>query len=107
MNTIKIKGRIGQEPKNGISKAGKAWCSFSIADSMGKDKPTIWWRCMSSGETAENIADNYHKGSLIEVEGKVNESEWQGNKQLDVFVFKVFGDEPITSAEQFGEDIPY
>ena len=112
MNRINIKGRIGQEPKNGISKAGKAWCSFSVADSEGKDKPTIWWRCMASGAAAETVADHYHKGSKIEVEGKISENEWQGQKQFQVFVFKVIGEcAPITSADQFGssvdEDIPY
>ena len=106
MNRINIKGRIGQEPKNGISQAGKAWASFSVADSEGKDKPTIWWRCMASGNTAETIADHYHKGSKIEVEGKISEKEWQGQKQFQVFVFKVIGEgEPIKSADHFGQEV--
>ena len=106
MNRITIEGRIGKEPKNGIGKTGKAWCSFSIADSESKEKPTIWWRCMASGATAETVADNYHKGSKIKVEGKVSESEWNGQKQLDVFVFKVLGDAPpIRSADDFGQEV--
>ena len=106
MNRITIKGFLGQDPKNGIGQAsGKAWASFSIADSEGRDKPTIWWRCMASGENAEFIADNWRKGSRVEVEGKVSEKEWQGKKSLDVFVFKILGKEPITSADQFGNDV--
>ena len=105
-NKLVVKGRVGQEPKNGISQAGKAWASFSVADSEGKDKPTIWWHCMASGATAEKIADHYHKGSKIEVEGKISENEWQGQKRLQVFVFKVIGEgDTIKSADQFGQEV--
>lgn len=51
--------------------------SFSVADSQGKDKPTIWWRCQLFGKRAESLAPYLMKGQAVTVSGTVTEREYQ------------------------------
>ena len=73
---------------------GDPICSFSVADSMGKDKPTIWWNCSLFGKRAEALSQYLTKGQQVTVIGNVTEREWTDKdggkrKSMDVRVSDV------------------
>jgi len=55
---------------------GDPVCNFSIADSQGREKPTIWWRCQLFGKRAESLATYLTKGQAVTVSGTVTEREY-------------------------------
>jgi len=65
--------------------------SFSVADSQGKDKPTIWWNAQLFGKRAESLQQYLTKGQAVTVSGTVTEREWtdkdrQKRKSMDIRV---------------------
>ena len=76
MNIICIAGSLGRDieikPTSGNDKVG----NFSVADSQGKDKPTIWWNCSLFGKRAESLAPYLIKGQAVTISGNVTEREW-------------------------------
>lgn len=76
MNIITIAGRVGKEPELRHTQAGEAVLGFSVADDMGKDKGTIWWRCNLWGKRADTLAQYITKGSSVTVVGQVAERKW-------------------------------
>ena len=68
---------------------GDAVASFSVADSQGKDKPTIWWNASLFGKRAESLAPYLTKGQAVTVSGSVTEREWtdkEGGKRKSMDV---------------------
>ena len=55
---------------------GTPVASFSVADSQGRDKPTLWWRCQLWGKRAESLAPYLTKGQAVTVSGTVTEREY-------------------------------
>ena len=45
MNSITIAGALGKDSELRSIPSGEQVLSFSVADSQGRDKPTIWWNC--------------------------------------------------------------
>jgi single-strand DNA-binding protein len=76
MNSISIAGVLGKDSDMRSMPNGDAVCNFSIADSMGKDKPTIWWNCQLMGKRAESLGRYLVKGQAVTVSGSVSEREW-------------------------------
>jgi single-strand DNA-binding protein len=65
-----------------------------VADSQGRDKPTIWWNCSLFGKRAEALAQYLTKGQSVTVVGTITEREWadkEGNKRksMDVRVSEI------------------
>lgn len=77
MNVITIAGQLGKDTEVRYTPAGKAVGTFSVADSQGKDKPTIWWRCQIWDKRAEALAPYLLKGQSVTVTGTVTEREYQ------------------------------
>lgn len=76
MNNITIAGPIGRDAEIRYLPDGSAVAGFSVADSQGKDKPTIWWSCSLFGKRAESLAPYLLKGQAVAVSGNVTEREW-------------------------------
>lgn len=77
MNNITIAGQLGKDAEVRMMKDGTPVASFSVADSQGRDKPPIWWRCQLWGKRAESLAPYLTKGQAVTVSGTVTESEYQ------------------------------
>lgn len=77
MNSITIAGQLGRAAEIRHMPNGDPVASFSVADSQGKDKPTIWWRCSLFGKRAEALAEYLLKGQSVTVSGVVTEREYQ------------------------------
>ena len=94
MNSISVSGNIGKDCEMRFLPNGDPVCSFSVADSMGKDKATIWWNCSLFGKRAEALSQYLVKGQQVTVIGNVTEREWtdkegQKRKSMDVRVSDV------------------
>jgi single-strand DNA-binding protein len=90
-NSVRLLGRLGEEPKVRNLESGKKVANFSLAtneiyrNSRGeKQEETTWHRLVAWGKQAE-IAENYlKKGSEITIEGKLTNRQWEdknGEKQ--------------------------
>lgn len=77
MNNITIAGQLGKDAETRYLPNGDAVCNFSVADSQGKDKPTIWWRCSLFGKRAESLSQYLQKGQSVTVSGQITEREYQ------------------------------
>jgi single-strand DNA-binding protein len=91
MNSITVAGSLGKDAEVKYLANGDAICNFSIADSMGRDKGTIWWNCGLYGKRAESLSQYLVKGQAVTVTGSVSERKWtdkEGNerKTMDVRV---------------------
>jgi single-strand DNA-binding protein len=94
MNSITIAGGLGRDAEIKYLNNGDPICSFSVADSQSRDKPTIWWNCSLFGKRAEALAQYLTKGQSVTVVGSITEREWQdkeGNKRksMDVRVSEI------------------
>jgi single-strand DNA-binding protein len=91
MNSITITGTLGRDLELRKMPNGDSVGSFSVADSQGREKPTIWWNCQLFGKRADSLAQYLTKGQQVTVVGNITEREWtdkDGNKrkQMDVRV---------------------
>lgn len=89
MNNISVAGTLGKDAEVRYLPNGDAVCNFSVADSMGKDKGTIWWNCQLFGKRAESLSQYLTKGQAVTVSGSVTEREWndrEGNKRKSMDV---------------------
>jgi len=90
MNSITIAGQLGRDAETRFLPNGDAVASFSVADSQGRDKPTIWWNCSLFGKRAESLAQYLVKGQAVTVSGSVTEREYEKDgvkrKAMDVRV---------------------
>jgi single-strand DNA-binding protein len=76
MNVITVAGQLGKDAEIRYMPNGDPIASFYVADSQGKDKPTIWWRCSLFGKRAESLANYLLKGQAVTVSGVVTEREY-------------------------------
>ena len=81
MNSICIAGNLGKDAEVRYLPDGTAVASFSVADSQGKDKPTIWWNASLFGKRAESLAPYLVKGGQVTVTGTVSEREYEKDGQ--------------------------
>jgi single-strand DNA-binding protein len=89
MNNISVAGTLGKDAEVRYLPNGDAVCNFSVADSMGKDKGTIWWNCQLFGKRAELLSQYLTKGQAVTVSGSVTERDWndkEGNKRKSMDV---------------------
>ena len=89
MNNITLAGTLGRDCELKYLQNGDAIANFSIADSMGKDKGTIWWNCTLYGKRAESLSQYLTKGQAVTVSGSVTEREWtdkEGSKRKNMDV---------------------
>jgi single-strand DNA-binding protein len=63
--------------------SGDPILTFSVADSEGRDKPTIWWNCSLFGKRAESLAPFVAKGGKVTVAGKVSQREFTDKSGKD------------------------
>ncbi len=91
MNNITIAGVLGKDAELRNLPDGTPVLSFSVADSQGREKPTIWWSAQLFGKRAESLSQYLTKGQQVTVSGTVSEREWtdrdgQKRKTMEVRV---------------------
>ncbi|MHA3065620.1 single-stranded DNA-binding protein [Lacticaseibacillus saniviri] len=97
INTVALTGRLTKDPDLRYTQAGKANASFTLAvdrrftNQQGQREAdfinvVIW------GKSAEALANNTHKGSLIGIEGRIQTRNYENNQGQRVYVTEVVGD---------------
>ncbi len=76
MNNITIAGQLGRDSEIRALPDGTPVCSFSVADSQGRGKPSIWWNCSLFGKRGESLQQYLIKGQAVAIAGNVTEREW-------------------------------
>lgn len=76
MNNITVAGPLGRDSEMRYLPNGDPALSFSVADSQGKEKPTIWWNCSLLGKRAESLQQYLNKGQQVAVSGSLSKREW-------------------------------
>jgi single-strand DNA-binding protein len=76
MNCITIAGQLGKDAETRYLPNGDPVASFSVADSQGKDKDPIWWRCSLFGKRAESLSQYLTKGQSVTVVGTVTQRSY-------------------------------
>ena len=79
MNVVVLMGRLTAEPELKSTQSGLSVCSGTIAvdDPFGKDgKKANFIRFTAWRQTAEFISRYFHKGSMIAVEGSIDQSQY-------------------------------
>jgi single-strand DNA-binding protein len=107
MNSITITGNLGKDSEMKILPDGTQILSFSVADSQGRDKSSIWWNCTLFGKRAESLQAYLNKGQTVTVIGSVSEREWADKdgskrKSMDIRVNDIAlqGGKPAQPQEQ-------
>jgi single-strand DNA-binding protein len=86
MNLCTITGNIGRDAESRTTTTGKTIVSFSVGDSPGKDKPTMWWavNCwLRDGDRGDVIAAQLTKGRRVTVTGQAKESRYTGRDGVE------------------------
>jgi single-strand DNA-binding protein len=75
MNNLTIAGVLGKDPE--LKQVGQDQVlSFTVADSQGKEKPTLWWNCQMWGKRATTLQQYMAKGQKVTVSGNVQMREY-------------------------------
>lgn len=89
MNSITITGHLGKNAEIRYMTDGSAVASFSVADSQGRDKQTLWFDCSLWGKRAESLAQYLTKGSAVTVIGNLSEREFTAKDGTQKKAFSV------------------
>ena len=73
LNSCTIVGRLGRDPKLGVTGSGRAVCRFSIANNRVSEfgLETNWFNVSVFGDLAQTMARRLTKGQLVTVVGQV------------------------------------
>lgn len=82
INRVILIGRLTKDPELKTTPSGTAVVNFSIAvggkpDKNGGDSVSFF-NCQAWNKAAENISNYLHKGSLICIDGRLNQRSWTG-----------------------------
>lgn len=75
MNNITVAGQLGKDSE--LKQVGQEQVlSFSVADSQGRDKPSIWWNAQLWGRRATSLQQYLVKGASVTITGQVTQREY-------------------------------
>ncbi|MFZ9139035.1 MAG: single-stranded DNA-binding protein [Bacilli bacterium] len=81
INRAVIVGRLTKNPELRKSAAGNSFASFTVAidnrTKPGEPKTASFINCITFGNTADNLAKYTRKGSLIGVEGRLQQRNYE------------------------------
>ena len=96
LNHVVLIGRLGRDPELRTSKdTGSHWGVFTLATNRGLkvggewEETTDWHRVKCFGRLAENCSRALFKGSLVAVEGYIQNEQWtdtEGRKRYSTSV---------------------
>lgn len=70
-----VYGRLGRDPEQRTSAAGKVWASASMAVQAGDDDAAMWFGVVAFGKVAETLC-RHAKGDPIGVSGRLQMNRW-------------------------------
>lgn len=96
INRVVIVGRLVRDPELRKTASDKSVVAFTVAlDNLAKvngEKTTSFIPCTAWNNTAENVAKFMKKGSLIGVDGRLNQRSYTASDGRKVSVVEVIAD---------------
>lgn len=97
INRVVLVGRLTKDPELRRTGNGTAVASFTLAiDNRIKDengnKTTSFIPCVVWKEQAENCVRFIHKGSLVGIEGRLNQRTYENKDKVNVQVIEIICD---------------
>lgn len=83
MNSSTVAGNVGQSELKYLAN-GDPVLAFSLADSPGKDKPTVWWNCSLFGKRAESLSNYIVKGTPLTATGVASLRSYENKQGVNV-----------------------
>lgn len=90
INKVTLIGHLGRDPELRTLEGGVSVVKFSLATNENyRDKNgewqtlTEWHDIVAWRQLAEKAAKDFHKGSLVYVEGKITHRKWQDKENQD------------------------
>lgn len=86
MIIVTIAGAVGKDAEAKRTQAGKGFCAFSLAGSVGfgDNRQTIWFDVTKWGDSADKLAQRILKGTKVTVSGELSQREHNGKTYLQV-----------------------
>ncbi len=109
INRVVLVGRLTKDPDLRRTPSGMTVNSFTIAIDnrvkAGAERSTSFINCTAFGNTADNMAKYTRKGSLLGVEGRLQQRSYENKEGKKVSVIEVLADsvqflEPKGSANE-------
>ena len=96
---IAAHGRLGADPAQRQSQAGKPWTTASLAVALADDTdaPPQWFQLVAFGRVAETLA-RHAKGDLVGVSGRLQLNRWRDSDGKDHERLQIVAD-TVMSAE--------
>lgn len=83
---VRMVGNLGGEPDASYTSKGQAVTRFSLAVWNGKNNDTRWFKCTVWDDLAEEAREKLHKGTRVEVVGRLSFHLWQGTDRYEINV---------------------
>jgi single-strand binding protein len=80
MNIVILMGRMARDPELRYTSGGKAYTNFTLAVQKTKDEAEFI-DCVAWEKMAENIAEYFRKGNRILIQGRLNVSSYEQNRE--------------------------
>lgn len=89
MNNLTIAGQLGKDAELRATNSGENVLTFSVADSQGRDKDSIWWNCSLFGKRALSLQQYLSKGQAVTVSGSVTQRKYTDKQGVERTSFDV------------------
>lgn len=106
MNRVVVVGRLVKDPELKKTATGSSVVSFTLAvdnrTKNGGERTASFFPCTAWNATAENVAKFMRKGSLVGVDGRLNQRSYQSKDGRNVNVIEIVA-EQVQFLERKGE----
>lgn len=97
INRVVLVGRLARDPELRKTQNNVSVVSFTVAvdnrmKSVDGQKTTSFIPCVAWNATADNVANYTKKGSLVGVDGRINQRSYKNNAGVNVQVVEVIAD---------------
>ncbi len=97
MNRVVVVGRLVKDPELKKTANGSSVVSFTLAvdnrSRNGGEKTASFFPCTAWNATAENVAKFMRKGSLVGVDGRLNQRSYQSKDGRNVNVIEIVAEQ--------------
>jgi single-strand DNA-binding protein len=93
-------GRLGADPVQRTSQAGKPWATATLAVDLGSgedhDSPPQWFGVVAFGRAAEQLC-RLSKGDLLSVSGRLQVNRWRDREGAEREQLQVIADSIVSA----------
>ena len=112
MNRVILVGRLTKDPELRSTASGTPVCSFTVACDrrfvkQGEERKADFLNCIAWQKSAEAIAQYFHKGDRIALEGSLQTRSWDGEDGRRHYVTEVVVDQwELAQSKSEGGKVP-